>query len=410
MTRNSIIAVVLLVVLRLAIGWQLMYEGVWKLDTLDSAKPWSSVGYLKNAEGPLRDTFRSMAGDPDDLDWLNYEIVAKRWDEWAQRFKASYGLSESQSKTLDRILNGASGDLDGRPVYAAELAALPEGVSNLKEAARVSDKNVWYDAERKRIYVDGRNHLKDVEYAKLLKIVDGQDDEVSKAYREAVEKVFIRQKRGIGYKEKLAGALRGNPDLLGTELKPYADSQRVGQKQQYQAMLARYENLRHNAETDFQWDHLGSDWKKIQTLRAEITAPVKVLEKDFQEQSVKLLTLDQMSQKAVTPPTTMLRLADLSTIYGLTVLGLLLIAGLFTRFAAVAAAGLLFSFYLAMPPFPGVPELPGPEHSLIVNKNLIEVIALLAIAALPTGRWFGIDAWFPGKRDPAGVDQTPAKA
>ena len=207
MTRNSIIAVVLLVVLRLAIGWQLMYEGVWKLDTLDSAKPWSSVGYLKNAEGPLRDTFRSMAGDPDDLDWLNYEIVAKRWDEWAQRFKASYGLSESQSKTLDRILNGASGDLDGRPVYAAELAALPEGVSNLKEAARVSDKNVWYDAERKRIYVDGRNHLKDVEYAKLLKIVDGQDDEVSKAYREAVEKVFIRQKRGIGYKEKLAGAL-----------------------------------------------------------------------------------------------------------------------------------------------------------------------------------------------------------
>jgi hypothetical protein len=39
-----------------------------------------------------------------------------------------------------------------------------------------------------------------------------------------------------------------------------------------------------------------------------------------------------------------------------------------------------------------VPQPPGPEHSLFVNKNLIEVIALLAIAALPTGSWFGLDS------------------
>ena len=36
--------------------------------------------------------------------------------------------------------------------------------------------------------------------------------------------------------------------------------------------------------------------------------------------------------------------------------------------------------------------MPGPEHSFIINKNLIEVFALLALAALPTGRWFGLDA------------------
>ena len=48
-------------------------------------------------------------------------------------------------------------------------------------------------------------------------------------------------------------------------------------------------------------------------------------------------------------------------------------------------------FYLAMPPWPGVPEAPGPEHSFIVNKNFIEIMALLAIAALPTGQWFGLD-------------------
>ncbi|MGV2340437.1 MAG UNVERIFIED_CONTAM: hypothetical protein LVR18_42765 [Planctomycetaceae bacterium] len=52
---------------------------------------------------------------------------------------------------------------------------------------------------------------------------------------------------------------------------------------------------------------------------------------------------------------------------------------------------MIFGFYLAMPPLPGLPETPGPEHSLIVNKNLIEVFALAALACLPSGVWFGLD-------------------
>ncbi|MCH2201144.1 MAG: DoxX family protein [Fuerstiella sp.] len=403
MQRNSIIAVILLVVLRLAIGWQLLYEGLWKLDTLDSSRPWSSAGYLKNAEGPFRDTFRSMAGDPDDLDWLNYDIVAARWDDWAQRFRSRYDLSNDQSKRLDKLLNGAFGTVDGRPVYAAELTSLPEGVTNLRDAARVSDKNVWYDPKRKRLYVDGKSHLKDSERDKLLRIVKGRNDAASKQYEKAVQDVYKRQKRGIGYKEKLAGALRGNPDLLGVQLKPYADSQRVGQKQQYQAMLARHENLRDNAETHFQWDHLQSDWRKIQSLRTEIIAPVKSLETEFHNKAMKLLTVNQFEGGSQSKPWSMLRVADLTTMWGLAILGTLLISGLFTRLAAIAAAGMLFSFYLAMPPLPGVPEIPGPEHSYIINKNLIEVIALLAIASLPTGRWFGMDAWFRGQKARAEV-------
>lgn len=53
---------------------------------------------------------------------------------------------------------------------------------------------------------------------------------------------------------------------------------------------------------------------------------------------------------------------------------------------------MLFNFYMAMPPWPGVPAAPGPEHSFVINKNLIEVIALLGIATMPTGSWFGVDA------------------
>jgi uncharacterized membrane protein YphA (DoxX/SURF4 family) len=71
-----------------------------------------------------------------------------------------------------------------------------------------------------------------------------------------------------------------------------------------------------------------------------------------------------------------------------------LIAGFFSRTAALGGAALLLSFYLAVPPWPGVEDLvetAGPEHSFIINKNLIEVIALLAIASMPTGRWLGLD-------------------
>jgi uncharacterized membrane protein YphA (DoxX/SURF4 family) len=84
------------------------------------------------------------------------------------------------------------------------------------------------------------------------------------------------------------------------------------------------------------------------------------------------------------------------TIAGLAGLGTLLIVGLFTRFAAFSAAFMVLGFYLAMPPFPGVPEAPGPEHSFIVNKNLIEVFALLALTSVPTGYWFGVDKLLAG--------------
>jgi len=52
----------------------------------------------------------------------------------------------------------------------------------------------------------------------------------------------------------------------------------------------------------------------------------------------------------------------------------------------------LLSFYLAMPPLPGWPDPPRAEgHYLLINKNIIEMLALLALATLPTGRWAGLD-------------------
>ena len=85
---------------------------------------------------------------------------------------------------------------------------------------------------------------------------------------------------------------------------------------------------------------------------------------------------------------------DLLTIWSLIILGGLLIAGFFTRISALLAAGMVLSFYLVNPPWPGMPPQIGPEHSYIINKNFIEVMALLALTFLPTGSWFGVDGIF----------------
>jgi uncharacterized membrane protein YphA (DoxX/SURF4 family) len=78
--------------------------------------------------------------------------------------------------------------------------------------------------------------------------------------------------------------------------------------------------------------------------------------------------------------------------YGLVLVGSLLLLGFLTRSACVAGALFLLLFFLAMPPFPGWPENPRAEgHYLFINKNIIEMLALLALATTRSGRWAGLD-------------------
>ena len=70
----------------------------------------------------------------------------------------------------------------------------------------------------------------------------------------------------------------------------------------------------------------------------------------------------------------------------------MLLLGLVTRLACVAGAAFLLMFFLAMPPLPGWPEGPRTEgHYLFINKNVIEMLALLVLATTRSGRWCGLD-------------------
>jgi thiosulfate dehydrogenase [quinone] large subunit len=87
-----------------------------------------------------------------------------------------------------------------------------------------------------------------------------------------------------------------------------------------------------------------------------------------------------------------LNTVDTLNTWGLIAIGLGLILGLFTRAASIAGAMLLLLYYLFNPPFIGM-ELSGPMEGnyLMVNKTLIEAVALLYLAVTPLSRSFGLD-------------------
>lgn len=89
----------------------------------------------------------------------------------------------------------------------------------------------------------------------------------------------------------------------------------------------------------------------------------------------------------------LLAMADAGTKWGLVILGLGLMLGLFTRLSALGGFALLMLFYLASPALVSdgfvVQAAEGTE--LYVNKTLIEALALSVILAFPTGQIAGLD-------------------
>ncbi|MCM3905097.1 MAG: DoxX family membrane protein [Pyrinomonadaceae bacterium] len=82
----------------------------------------------------------------------------------------------------------------------------------------------------------------------------------------------------------------------------------------------------------------------------------------------------------------------------LLLIGLSLILGLFTRIGAWGALCFLSLFYLLYVPLTGVPQ-PGSEGTyLIVNKTLIEAVAVGILIAFDTGAIAGLDLLLRGRK------------
>lgn len=76
----------------------------------------------------------------------------------------------------------------------------------------------------------------------------------------------------------------------------------------------------------------------------------------------------------------------------LLVVGVLLMLGLLTQLACMGAIALLTLFYVSAIPLSGMPQPRSEGAYLVVNKNLIELVAVAVLMTFHTGRIAGLDS------------------
>ena len=318
----------LLILLRVAIGWHLLFAGLAKFEA-DSK---GSEGYLQNSAGPLAPEFHWMAGDRL-ADWLAADpddkkpaperfppALAAEWNDYFEAFAAHYNLTAEQrqqaQEKIDKIKTDAVRWMTVEPVTIKKTS--PYGPP-----------------------------------AEVTKTVP----EWLKEYQATRQKIREQSAGDYSYAFSLP-SLADNTDPRAAERKEVAE------------------------------------------IREELTQGLKGYNKEMKESLYPLVTEEQAGRgpfpKVIRPAWThMSRLdwIDFAVRWGLSIAGACLILGLFTRLNCILGALLLLSFYLAAPPLPGMPLDFRAEGYPYVNKNIVEMLALLTLATTRSGLWAGLDAF-----------------
>jgi uncharacterized membrane protein YphA (DoxX/SURF4 family) len=92
-------------------------------------------------------------------------------------------------------------------------------------------------------------------------------------------------------------------------------------------------------------------------------------------------------------------IVDFAVTWGLILIGLMLLAGLFDRTFAVAGMLLIAMFWIANPPLTRLDfGVPHEGNYMVVDKNLVEFFALFVIFLFPTGKYLGLGVFLRKNR------------
>lgn len=187
------------------------------------------------------------------------------------------------------------------------------------------------------------------------------------------------------------------------DLEVYLAEQRGAIKAHFEA-LDRFE---HSAEAGqaapFQKERR---WQEMMKLRAEARQWLDELE--ARERALRNALYDVFSEEkkqlgplpASRNPLRWSRVEQINfaVTWGLTAIGLCLLVGLFTRPAALGGAAFMAFVVMTQPAWPTIypPDPAVVGHALLINKDFIEMVALLVVASTAVGRWGGLD-YFLGR-------------
>ena len=86
--------------------------------------------------------------------------------------------------------------------------------------------------------------------------------------------------------------------------------------------------------------------------------------------------------------------------YGHLLIGLSLLAGLFTRAGAIAGIGLMLLYWMAHMDFPYISD----HNNFLVDEHIVDALVLGLLIATHAGHYVGLDAW--ARKQPT-VSHTP---
>jgi uncharacterized membrane protein YphA (DoxX/SURF4 family) len=90
-------AALFIVLLRIAIGWHFLYEGMEKINsTRRGDRPFSAEVYLRNATGPLAKYFRGIVPDVNGLARLDPARLKASWTAEVETIGGHYGFNQDQ--------------------------------------------------------------------------------------------------------------------------------------------------------------------------------------------------------------------------------------------------------------------------------------------------------------------------
>ena len=382
-----------------------MFEGMNKVHShlvgpVETGKPFSSEPYFRESEGPIADVMRKYTLDDPDQKLTDLTRPAKPpatvgdvlGDDGLAAVRADF-CKPGPALTLARAYSpkppaDAVKDLTG--YYATAVAALPLTGSGAKFLA---------------------DYPPDAPGAKAVAAAVGRQlPPAAEARFKYLEDTILPQIRGDAA-EKTAAAVRTLADSLRQDYARWVvglDPKAVKKKyigsdvtltvaarlSDYEARKKELADLKARRGVDLGRSTL---FAKIAAAKADAAAVRTELTKEAtgllaaaKTELAKVAGVKPPADPEV--PELPVKLLDVVTMWTLTVAGAGLIFGLGTRVCALSCGIFLVTTYLTYPAFPWLPNPPGTEgNPVFVNKNSIEALACFALAAMPTGRWLGID-------------------
>lgn len=386
-----------LLALRLAIGWQFLFEGLNKIHShyvgqSETNAPWKSEPYFKEAPGPLAPYMRTMNGDPAKLIAERLtpkkEISASEFAKLPEAEQAAM-CPEAVAKQLDAMLAAATeAQRAGAEEALAQLAANHEKAvkaiadTEKKEADAAKDDAGKAAAKTK---ADAARKAAEETLEKGRAAEEKRKGSPEVAAGEAIQAAkaeYARWVYGVDRRAIKLVRINGDPAFTGP------------QRLHFLALLRKAKDDAEERGRVGLGTGYGIEVKKAQAARADYWTAEADLAKEIESFETELKTrLNGGTAPEKPAEMTPLQFNDKLTRWFLAIVGACILFGLFTRISCVLAAGFLLMTYLTHPPFPWFTLPPGTEgNPLFVNKNAIEFLALLALACMPTGKWLGLDA------------------